>query len=381
MDEPAIVINGKFLLASIEGMPRVAREVCRAFDELLSEERYAGVDLRMAIPRDATVDPPYERIKVERIGRFRGFLWEQIDFPLHAKGRYSLNFTNTAPLLSRNGCVVVHDAQFVSSQASHHLKSRLLYGGVTPRVARRYRTVVTVSDFARRELLGFGICCRNDIRVIANGVDHVLRTQPKQALVEAWGLAPGSYALANSYIHAHKNVRVLLEAFGKLPDQRLVLFGSSGAADYAARGIAVPDNVFFLGRVSDEALTSLMAHARMFLFPSRTEGFGLPPLEAMLLGCPTICAVAGALPENCGDAVLYCDPDQPEAWRQTIARLWEDEGERLRIGEAGRLRAQAFRWQASARSYLDLVISEASRASPVRPRSSAAAATPMVSVP
>ena len=358
-----IVINGKFLLASLEGMPRVGRELCDSFDELLAEERYSDIRITIATPRGGADLASYRRIPVVEVGRRSGFAWEQIDFPLYVGRGYSVNFTNTAPVLRRNGCVVVHDAQFMSTRASHTLKSRLLYGGVTPWVARHYKTIVSVSNYARDEMLKFGVCDRNDIHVIHNGVDHILRRESDPATLDRHGLVPNGYLLANGYVHAHKNVGVLLKALasanGRYP---LALFGNSDPATFEARGIPVPEGVRFVGRVSDEELVALMRGARMFLFPSTTEGFGLPPLEAMALGCPTICADAGAMPETCGDAVLFADPHRPEMWLAQIERLWHDAGELTVLAEAGRRQADRFQWRNSARAYLDLFLSDLRKA-------------------
>lgn len=359
MKKKQIVINGKFLLSVLEGMPRVGRELCNAFDSLVNEKKYANLELRIAVPRGGEPKASYKNITIEETGRLNGILWEQVDLPLYLKNRYSLNFTNTAPVVKTNGCVVVHDAQFKTTRESHGLKSKILYNGITPWVAKRYKTIVTVSDYARDEIVGNEVCDRNDIRVIPNGVDHVMRIKPNANTLEKFGLKQGEFAFANSYVHAHKNVRVLMEAFSRFDHTRpLVLFGTSQRIDYESRGIKVPANVKFLGRISDEDLVALMSGCRMFLFPSTTEGFGLPPLEAMLLGAPTVCARAGAMPGNCGDAVLYADAHSTEDWTKVIDRLWADDEERSYFSLSGRARAATFKWSNSARIYLDLMNSQ-----------------------
>jgi hypothetical protein len=131
----------------------------------------------------------------------------------------------------------------------------------------------------------------------------VLAQPSSDAILAKLGIAPGGYILANSGFHAHKNLQTVFDGVAADAElaRKLVLFGGPLRDELAFRGLTVPDGVRFAGRVNDANLASLMRNAALFLFPSTTEGFGLPPLEAMPLGCPTICSDAGAMPKVCGD--------------------------------------------------------------------------------
>lgn len=358
-----IIINGKFLLAPLEGLARVALELTSCFDELLEHERYKNLSITVAVAKGGKQNAPaYRNIEVVEVGNVRGSAWEQIDLPMFTGGRYLVNFMNTAPVTLNRGCVVVHDAQFRSSKKSHTLKTAVLFGLITPFVAQRYTSLVTVSNYAKTELLTYKVCERDDIKVILNGVDHVLRRKVDAAALAKFNLTPHTYALANSYVHEHKNVRVLFESFAKSPERELVLFGSSKREEYLERGIEVPANVRFIGRVSDDELVSLMKFAKLFLFPSKTEGFGLPPLEAMLLGCPTICAHAGAMVETCEGGVLFADPMSPADWTAKINSLWSSPEELQRLSAAGQACAAKFKWATAAEQYLDLIVRDVTTA-------------------
>jgi glycosyltransferase involved in cell wall biosynthesis len=162
-------------------------------------------------------------------------------------------------------------------------------------------------------------------------------------------------ALANT--QKHKNIAILLKAFAKpeLKDVALVLFGGATKAEFEQLGHIVSPNVQFAGRVTDPELVGLMVNAGALAFPSLTEGFGLPPLEAMALGCPVVAAPFGALPEVCGKAALYADPLDANAWSQKIRAALDDEGVRQSLISAGRRQAGSFTWKRAARNLFEAV--------------------------
>ena len=107
--------------------------------------------------------------------------------------------------------------------------------------------------------------------------------------------------------------------------------------------------------VDDDDLAFLYRQALCLVFPSRVEGFGLPPLEAMALGCPVISSDAASLPEVCGEAVLYAPPDEAAAWLIAIGRIAAEPILRERLAAVGPKRAESFSWRKSTEKYLELM--------------------------
>jgi glycosyltransferase involved in cell wall biosynthesis len=92
----------------------------------------------------------------------------------------------------------------------------------------------------------------------------------------------------------------------------------------------------------------LFQRAQCFLFPSLHEGFGLPAIEAMQLGCAVVASTAPAMPEVLGSAAVLCDPDDVDAWAAAVEHVCSDEGSRRQLVESGRARAATYSWRASA---------------------------------
>jgi len=195
------------------------------------------------------------------------------------------------------------------------------------------------------------------ISVVPNGAGHLVDLTADDAILGRLGLRRGRFVVALANAQKHKNVGVLFETFAApaMADLTLVLVGADGREVFAAAGAPAPPGVVFAGRVSDPELRALYENAACLAFPSTTEGFGLPPLEAMSLGSPALVAPCGALPEVCGEAALYAPPDDPGAWAATIRRLTDDADLRRRLKMAGLARAALYRWEDSARRLLEII--------------------------
>ena len=350
-----IVINGKFLSASMTGVHRVAFGLVEQLIGHQQEiEHLFGTQVSIVAPRTAAGMDRLSLIPLDRGSVLAGQAWEQLELPLKTRGKLLLNFCNLAPVLSATSITMIHDTQVFTSPQSYSRAFVRFYRTVQPIIGARGVRTLTVSRYSAEQLIRWKVAPADHIRVVPNGVDHALRTVADPAAVAALGLGTTRYVLALSSVQAHKNLAVLLEAFAseRLADLALVLFGSSDRAAAVAAGLVVPPNVLFAGRVSDGGLRALSENALCYAMPSQTEGFGLPPLEAMLCGCPAVVSTKGALPEVCGDAALYADPDNPAEWIGAIRALADDPALRTRHAAMGRARAAGFTWARAGESLM-----------------------------
>ncbi|MGJ7511015.1 glycosyltransferase [Variovorax sp. GT1P44] len=371
---PRLVINGKFLQPSTSrsGVYRVAREMLVALDTVLGNNPAlaAALSCRVIVPGGQDTDLRLSHIRVEsdRWGsggplpdRLNGLLWEQLMLPRRAGSDTLISLCNIGPVVYRDAFTMVHDAQVYSAPASYSRAFRTWYRLVLPRLGKRNKALLTVSRYSREQLARFGVADAERIRVIHNGCDHVLRLVPDAAKVDGAGLAGERFILALANTQPHKNIAMLFRAFQSpaLQSVTLALFGPAKREDFERQGHTVPPNVRFLGFISDEQLAGLLQKAVALAFPSTTEGFGLPPLEAMLLGCPAIAAPCGALPEVCGDAVLWADPHDPDQWARQVASLCDDVELREDMRRRGQAHAAHFTWDRAARRLLETVLGRA----------------------
>ncbi|MBI1341236.1 glycosyltransferase [bacterium] len=357
-----LVFNGRFLGAPASGVQRVAGRLIATLADRLSKDPAlaARYSMRIIAPKGTSPSADLASIPFATGGRLPGQLWEQFELPrLVRDDELLVNLCNLAPLSMRS-VTMIHDAQVFESPQSYSAAFRAWYRFAHPRIGKRSLRVLTVSEFSREQLIRFGVAPPAAIGVVYNGVDHIL-DQPADPDAARTILTSGGstddrpYVLGAATTQAHKNIAVLLKAFSRpdLSGVRLVLFGGAGRADFEAAGETVPEGVLFAGRISDGALRALIEGAAAFVFPSRTEGFGLPPLEAMTLGTPAILSPGGALKEVGGAAAAFADPDDVGAWVAAIlGHAAIGPQERATRSERARAHAARFTWARAVDAFI-----------------------------
>jgi glycosyltransferase involved in cell wall biosynthesis len=334
-------LNGRFLSQELTGVQRYAHELLARL----------GHDLQVIRP-EAALSP------------VRGHAWEQFVLPRLCRGKLLWSPGNTGPLMHSNQVVTLHDASTLDHPEWFSGKFARWYRFLLPRLARRVRKVITVSEFSKRELVR--LCGIPEAKVVAihNGISP--RFQPATdeetaALRQRHGLERPFFLYLGS-LEPRKNVSVLLDAWKKLAprDSELVLAGAASHV-FRERGFAeLPPATRLLGRVDDAELPALLSAARCFVFPALYEGFGFPPLEAMACGTPVVTSNATSLPEVCGapfdpadaastGAALYFNPTDVTglaAQLENVMALSPENAQRLSVN--GRAQAARFTWESCA---------------------------------
>ena len=161
--------------------------------------------------------------------------------------------------------------------------------------------------------------------MIHNGHEHALRWNRAASRFDAPGYFKRPFVFALGSRAKHKQLDLLLGLAPALDALGLDLVVSGGTASiYAETTLEHAANVHAVGFVSDDDLAALFAQALCFAFPSRTEGFGIPLLEAMVHGAPIVASDCASMPEVAGDVALYAPPGDPAAWLALITRLAQD---------------------------------------------------------
>jgi glycosyltransferase involved in cell wall biosynthesis len=214
--------------------------------------------------------------------------------------------------------------------------------------------VLTDSEHSRKDVLRFLRLDSHKVQVLPLAVGEEYRPVTQRGELErVWARygVKAPYVLYVGNFKPHKNVQTLLRAFALLcqrqPALQLVLGGRLDRWAEERRRLAaelgIAARVCFTGAVAAGDLPALYSGAAVFAFPSRYEGFGLPPLEAMGCGTPVVAGNATSLPEVVGQAGVLVDPGDAAGLAAALGHILEDERERRRLGELGLARAELFR--------------------------------------
>jgi glycosyltransferase involved in cell wall biosynthesis len=354
-----VAVNGRFLGQRITGVQRHARELLRAMDALVTSTPAIGARFSLSVltPRGISPTLPLSSIPIRQVGSLRGQLWEQLELARHAVGVTLLNLCNTAPLASRSMVATIHDVSVYAVPEAYSTPFRMWYRFMLPRLGRRARRIVTVSNFSRRELERYIGVSSTDITVISGSGEHILAQPADFRILERMSLRSRGYVVAVGSHSPHKNLAGVAEAARQLGAQGIdtVISGGTNTEVFGSHPVAEHPHLRFAGYVSDAELRALYEHAACLLYPSFYEGFGLPPLEAMSCCCPVVAARAASLPEACGDAAVYCDPADFSDIARAVQSVVGDSAMQEELRRRGVERARRFTWAGAATAMFNLL--------------------------
>ena len=225
---------------------------------------------------------------------------------------------------------------------------------------RRAQTILVPTEYVKQAILQKYKVKSSKIVVTHEAAEPAL----KQSRVDLAKLnITKPYILYVGNVYPHKNIERLILSVGKLTqelseDVQLVMVGKrdvfSSRVEQEVESAKLQDRIIFTGFVSDEELAGLYCSAELFVFPSLSEGFGLPGLEAMTYGLPVASSNATCLPEVYGDAAEYFDPTSIDNMAEVIAKLLKDKKRRTELTKKGYEQVKKFSWEDTARKTLEV---------------------------
>lgn len=311
--------------------------------------------------------PRHERIAVRVLNGGPYPIWEQLALP-RAVRRDKIDLlhspANTGPLYIPRGTrhvMTIHDVMFLlplpSSPSLYQRLGRKYYALASRQVAPKADCVITVSEFSASDIRQHLKIKPERLRVTHEAASVAAIDPAAAAAARAAIGCPADYVLTIGAVDPRKNTDRVLRVYGELVkagriDLPLVMTGveERWQSFYAerCRALGIEARVQILGFMPEEKLAALYAGARVFLYPSLYEGFGLPVLEAMNAGCPTITSNTTSIPEIAGDAALLVTPTDNAAIAGALQKVLGDSALAADLRARGKAQAARFSWRKMA---------------------------------
>lgn len=291
------------------------------------------------------------------------WLWVQLIFPFKLLNKENILYSsfNESPVFCRCKTVtVVHDLIPLKFEKEHSKKLRFYYKYILPRSLKKTSRIIAISEAVKKDILNyFPFISGNKIEVIYNGYEKNIFNTVRPAAAEEFKKKFGidNYVLYVGRVSEVKNTMSLVKAIGlsaNKTDVNLLIIGrdESGiipqAKKYAEDG-KFSERIKFIDYMAEEDLANAYRSARLFVFPSYSEGFGLPLVEAMASGVPAVISGIPSLTEIAGDAAINFNPDDYHELSEKILLLLNDEKIYNDCMAKGLERAKIFDWDQTAR--------------------------------
>ncbi len=386
MKRQKIFIDGLGLVEGhFSGVAQYILGILRGIDEILDEAAFVNrpmPEVTVIIPYDSLpryLEFGFRQLNFKRFPlsfRYMSALWHRGKLPpldlWCGKGIYIFpRFVDMPLAISKSAALVIFDLSYeLYRQYSDEGNSVFLSKGVRKSV-RKTNKVIAISENARKELIDFYKLPEEKVVVATPATDQSLfyrRSANEIDLVKRKYGIQGDYILALSNLEPRKNLGALVDAYCSLPKSvtnktALLLVGVSGwkTDELFQKIIKRVEEGYNIIRpseyVSDEDKPAVISGAKMLVYPSHYEGFGMPPLEALACGVPVICADNSSLPEAVGDAAKLINIDDKSAVLRAMENYLDDIDTLTKQALVkGPEQARKFSWKRSAQIFLDTAL-------------------------
>ncbi|MDP9835866.1 glycosyltransferase involved in cell wall biosynthesis [Neorhizobium huautlense] len=349
-----IFINGRFLGRPVTGVERFAGSILGEIDAALASTHISR--FTVLAPQGVARPAWLKNLGFENTGSRTGHAWEQTDLWRASRDGVLVNLCNSGPVLHGRQLTVLHDA-LVYRHPENFSRSYGTFHRLLGRLLAKRANLATVSDFSRQELSKLLGVAADGIGLVPNAIDHVFSVEPDVSVLQKFDLETRPFFLFVGSPANNKNLAGAIRAFIALdkPDVAFVMVG--GAANTFAKSLLgeLPENVVSTGRLTDEEIQALYRKAAALVFPSIYEGFGIPPLEAMAVGCPVIASDIPPVREVCRDAVIYFDPHHVASITSAMRDVVDGVVDIAAVRERGLARTADFSWKKSAERLLAMI--------------------------
>ena len=345
-----IIIAARFLTQPITGVQRYGIELSKTIKKVNK-----SFNINFISPVNILHQDIAKNLDINTVGIFKGQLWDQVSllkFLRKNNNPLVINFANTLPIFYTNKIVTIHD--IINLKYDVNWKYKKYYEIVWPIMLKNSKHIITVSEFSKREISKYFNINPNKISVVYNGVNENFK--PKETEQKE------KYILGLSSIAKHKNFERLVQAFLKIDtDVKLYIVGGINPKIFGKDTLRILDkiqeskNITFLGRVDDDKLIDLYSNALFFVYPSLSEGFGIPPLEAQACGCPVLLSNIPVFQEVYGNSVHYCNPLDENDIKIQIEYLLNNERLLEELKNKSLENVKKYTWEKSAVNFLKIL--------------------------
>jgi glycosyltransferase involved in cell wall biosynthesis len=308
-----LYINGKFLFQQKSGVQSFARGILAS----LVKQNTSFIILIPPLPCSEFKE------NTQPVGLFSNLmLWEQFSLPNYiSKQKHAilLNLCNSAPLLSKNQFITIHDLAFEVRNVNWFSNSfKLWYRFLIPRICKSAKHIFTVSDFSKTELISQYTIPENKITIIPNGVSDLIISN-HQFIKDKYILLVGSNNPRKNTQAVINNIE-LISANGL----KLVIL-SSYASVFTQEKRNTHSAIIYLDFLEDEDYYALIKNSQALIYPSFYEGFGIPILESLCLKTPVICSDLNVFKQSFADLPVYCNTFSKKEFNNALTQISKKE--------------------------------------------------------